>query len=1095
MILRGMIVTAAAMGLGTGVHGVNLVRNSSFELDAAWNGTTVRVGSEYIQKHARTGDRLRWHQVTEGWWQELADDTGAAVVDDTANSGRRSLRVSAGDGPARSVISAYDRFASPGPWVLSATIKTSAAKARLSLVLSRGWERGDRKPVAGVDLPPDSDWTRVQAALDCPERSEILARLRVESGTVWIDDVQIEPGETPAAFNVRPEEWLRLQFTDHDNTRLPIWLPGRPGTAGVEVWNNSLVPLSGTVKVFVGPWDKPDARQLTEFEAADLRGGQPRRIEFATRDLPPDAYLATVHYDEGENRILDGHKDFHPDEWIGGVTSRSQFSSRLAGRFVVASPKQPAELFGVGNGMLSYGAAGSWFSGFRFDEYVHAGELGVICSRGGWNDDLCYLHAAGGMPIHAMGPVADATSRPELGNPAHPEYVDVYNPEGLTAFKERAEQMGKAFAANPMIASFQLHNERPYIHDGKPCPSVHADNHFRTWCRERHGDLAALNKRWGSAHEHWNQVEQLISASFVAAEKERAKQDGVAAIEWTGAFTSLPEAAWKRIRDNPGWAMDWLRWRTETSLWAWETFMSHARRHDSRTLYGNNLPWPTFNAQVFMPLIRVSDAAMVDLMYTSGWPKSLGTPHEMLEILEMAESTQRGKPVLGAEIYVQPSWPAEFAGMQNWAMAAHGMTINLVFGWKPYSDHGAVKETRAWEKEDARPMWFLIDRDGTKLPHYDHYRRTAAEIHDYHRRFDGHSVKRIATDVAFYVSHDTAEYIRLQTGDKPWGSPWVRTRNNLLYALRMEGVTVDFVDDVTLPEAAGAFRTVIVPASYVLSQDAARRLADFARSGGTVVLAGISGVVDPWLRTYANVGGPAWAELKWTAPDFDEAFADITFARTGSNAGIMTETAAEKPPAFGGVIDPGINEGRTFRGQSIGSMAGADDLLDVNGCSVGWARPWGNGRLIAYGPFPDTYVRNPHVSVNIRTWVRRIVAEADVRFTGRWVDDRPLSTTGGLGGGNPVVEVVVREKSPTEKFVFAFNQGGPGEGELQVPVAAGNWTTEDVITGTPPAGAVAQDGLWTMPLRLEPWGYRVLRLTANAQRRTEGSSHEAAGHR
>jgi len=1085
MTRRGLAVLVSVICMATSVHGANLVRNASFELDQGWNGTTIRVEAEFYQAHARTGNELHWNPVAEAWWQERADKTGVAVVEDQACSGKRCVRVKVGDGKARSVISSYDRFAEPGPWVLSAQVKTAGAKGRLCLVLSRGWrvtfERGDEGPSTWVDLPADSDWTRVHVALDCPERLEIQARLVVEAGTVWMDDAQIEPGTEPTAFNVRPEEWLRVQFADHDNTRLPLWLPGWPETAAVEVWNDSRLPLTGAATVFMGTWDAPDATKLAEFPAAEVQGDQPRRLSFATKDLVPDAYLVMVRYREGETLVLDGAKDFHPTESIGGHSSLSQFTSRLVGRFAIGSPIPPANIFGVGNGMLSFGGGGNGFAGYRIEEYLHAGEIGVVCSRGPWNEDLCYLHAAGGFPIHAMGPHADQGGRPEVGNPANPAYIDVYNPEGLAYFKEQAEEVGKVFAANPMVASFQLHNEQPYIHNGGACPSTYADAHFRHWCKDRHGDLATLNDRWGTDYESWDQVEQVISARFVEEEKNRPKKEGAAAIEWTAAFRSLPETALKRFQDTPGWAMDWLRWRGETSVWAWATFMEHARKYDTRTLYGNNLAWPTFFPQVFMPLIRVSDAVMVDQMYTSGWPLALGTPQEMLEILEMAESTEPGKPILGAEVYVQPSWPGEFAGMQNWAMVAHGMTINLVFGWKPYSDHGQVEGARAWEKDNARPMWFLIDSDGTKLPHYEHYRRTVGEIERYHKRFDGHSIKRVATDAALYVSLDTAEYITLQTGEKPWGSPWVRTRNNLLYTLRMEGITADFVDDATLPEKVGRFNTIIVPASYVLSQEAAGRLESFAESGGTVVLAGISGLVDPWLRPYENVGGPAWTELGWKAPAFAPEYADVRFGPEINFVATEHQLAADKPGTVGGAIDPGINEGKTFRGVNIGSMANAEEILDASGHVVGWRRAWGQGRLIAYGPFPDTYVTNPHPSANIRLWVRRIIEQADLEFTGRWVDSLPPATRGHLGTGDPVTEVVVREKSPVEKFVFALNQGGPGDGIVQVPVGEGQWTAQDVVTERDVTEASVSEGLWSMPLHMDPWSYRVIWLRRSGQ--------------
>ena len=122
------------------------------------------------------------------------------------------------------------------------------------------------------------------------------------------------------------------------------------------------------------------------------------------------------------------------------------------------------------------------------------------------------------------------------------------------------------------------------------------------------------------------------------------------------------------------------------------------------------------------------------------------------------------------------------------------------------------------------------------------------------------------TPVALYVSPDTGLLVNYETGNKPWGSVWFRTRAALNFALRLQGVSSDYVDDLSLPSSVGKYRYLIVPASKALSREAAGRIASFARSGGTVVLAGVSGLADQWLRANDILGGEAWAELNWRAP-------------------------------------------------------------------------------------------------------------------------------------------------------------------------------------------------------------------------------------
>ena len=81
-----------------------------------------------------------------------------------------------------------------------------------------------------------------------------------------------------------------------------------------------------------------------------------------------------------------------------------------------------------------------------------------------------------------------------------------------------------------------------------------------------------------------------------------------------------------------------------------------------------------------------------------------------------------------------------------------------------------------------------------------------------------------------------------------------------------------------------------------------------------------------------------------------------------------------------------------------------------------------------------------------------------------------------MGTGDPVVEVVVRRKSARETFVFCLNQGGPGDGVVEVAVPSGTWTAEDIVTGRDVSASRVDGGTWRLPMHLDAWGYRVLRL-------------------
>ena len=236
----------------------------------------------------------------------------------------------------------------------------------------------------------------------------------------------------------------------------------------------------------------------------------------------------------------------------------------------------------------------------------------------------------------------------------------------------------------------------------------------------------------------------------------------------------------------------------------------------------------------------------------------------MIEILEMAESAMRDKPILGREIYVQPHYPAEMTALQNWAMVAHGMRANLVFGWKPYSDHGQKvfnAGPRAWErKEDSVPMWMIIDTDGTRLPAYEGVKRSAEEIAAFHAKYDGLSIKRMRGRVAVYLSDETSMYTMLKTGDRPYNEERLcHTRDWLADELRLAGVRIEYLDDEVIGELTSTeYDIVVIPPMPRIAPGPAAQLAAFEHAGGRIIR--LEGVDPELIAKHPELPRSAWFE-------------------------------------------------------------------------------------------------------------------------------------------------------------------------------------------------------------------------------------------
>ena len=239
----------------------------------------------------------------------------------------------------------------------------------------------------------------------------------------------------------------------------------------------------------------------------------------------------------------------------------------------------------------------------------------------------------------------------------------------------------------------------------------------------------------------------------------------------------------------------------------------------------------------------------------------------MIEILEMAESVMKGRPVIGWEIYVQPRYPGEMAALQNWAMAAHGVTVNMVFAWKPYADcgqHVFKGGPRAWErKEGDCAMWFLIDTDGTRLPVYYGVKRSAEEIAAFHAKYDALSLKRTRGRTAIYVSDETSMYIMLKTGDEPYLEERLcHSRDRIASGLRLGGARIEYLDDETIGELVREdYDAVVLPPTPYITEESAAQLDAFEKAGGKVIR------LDDWTKDFFEKHPEIPRSAYWEADD------------------------------------------------------------------------------------------------------------------------------------------------------------------------------------------------------------------------------------
>lgn len=598
--------------------------------------------------------------------------------------------------------------------------------------------------------------------------------------------------------------------------------------------------LSATLRSWDGAFERPLGTQRVH-----LRYGQEKTFPLDLAGLKPGAYVVTVELPPH----IRADNVFNPTNTGGGMIGMPMLYGRNAMRIAVFPNIEPAKVFGVGNKLIH---CNEWWQGQSLSNTLEARDLKPVAVSGhgvdgcdAWYDAILQAFGAEQLMIDLPGPKGEA----DMNNEAA-KRLDIFSPKGRAELERRAEATGRRLGRNAGVMAANLANESPHFNLGAPCPTRWADGDFRAFCRDRYkGDLAAANKAWGRRYSAWEEVRQPLyaaDASNIVAKTGNVEPD------WFANMGRMDGGLVKYLNfpENLAFSMDWYRWRTKASVDMYAAYAATAHRFDKKTLYCNNYCWPNFFAHLVLPTWRRLDAAAVDCQYVCKFPRTLGSNAEMIEILEMAESVMKGRPVIGWEIYLQPHYPEEMAALQNWAMVAHGVTVNLVFAWKPYSDRGQKvfkNGPRAWERpEDACAMWMLIDTDGTRLPVYYGVKRSAEEIAAFHAEHDALSLGRTHGRTAVYLSNETSMYTLLKTGDRPYlDSKLCHSRNRIANGLRIGGARIEYLDDETVGELTRKdYDAVVMPPTPYIAEAPAARLDAFEKEGGKVIR------LDDWTKDF-----------------------------------------------------------------------------------------------------------------------------------------------------------------------------------------------------------------------------------------------------
>jgi beta-galactosidase len=355
--------------------------------------------------------------------------------------------------------------------------------------------------------------------------------------------------------------------------------------------------------------------------------------------------------------------------------------------------------------------------------------------------------------------------------------------------REIATELAERYGDHPALAMWHVHNEY-----GTWCHCERTAEAFRAWLRQRHGTLPALNEAWTTSFwsQHYSDWDQITPP--------RATQ-------------YLP---------NPAQLLDFRRFQSDELLACF--------REQKRILAPTGVPVTTnlvFGAWVPVDQRRWADD--LDLIAIDHYPAA-NPPEETAFAADLARCWAGGRPWLLMEqavltyrdgrMLAKP--PGEITRL-TLSPVARGSTGALFFQWR--ASRGGAE------------MWH-----GGMVPHAGPDSAVFREVRDL-----GALLSRLPEGVPgpaeAAILWDTESWWALQSPGLP--SPdldylaAVRQAHRVLYR---HGVPADFV----YPSSdLSAYRLVIAPSLYLLSDDDAAGLRRYAEGGGRLVVSYLTGTADP----------------------------------------------------------------------------------------------------------------------------------------------------------------------------------------------------------------------------------------------------------
>ncbi len=373
------------------------------------------------------------------------------------------------------------------------------------------------------------------------------------------------------------------------------------------------------------------------------------------------------------------------------------------------------------------------------------------------------------------------------------------NPHFLQATRQIVTALAEHYKNNPAVIGFQIDNElgNPY------CFNRYCLAAFQNWCRNKYKTLDALNRAWGTVfwgqtYTAWSQIPLPWNTLFgvhnpsLALDYDRFFNDS------TKSYLELQARILRRIAPNKAIttnemglfdAIDYSKLNTALDFVAWDNYPMFDQNHSNYfgPALAHDLMRGSKNNQNFM--VMEEEAGL------PGWTMFWG--HQA---------------------------PAALYRVWAYQAVAHGADGVCFFRWRT-STYGTEQY---WQG--------VLDQDSYPNARYRIIARMGKEIQRLTPVLEG---SHVVSKVALLVSPDSRWAFHIQPLTK--GFNYNRQLYRYYDAFRRRAVNVD----VVFPQDNfSAYKVLVAPSLFVVNAELVRKLTQFVRGGGLLILTYRSGVKD-----------------------------------------------------------------------------------------------------------------------------------------------------------------------------------------------------------------------------------------------------------